>query len=56
MDVDGGEKASDAAPPTANGSASPPTENGAPAAPVAEAKGDEAPKKKAYTKVRISML
>lgn len=61
MDVDGGDKATDAAPPAANGSASPPTENGAPsAAPVtaaAEAKGDEAPKKKAYTKARrVSIL
>ncbi|CAM9772641.1 unnamed protein product [Scytosiphon promiscuus] len=57
MDVDGGEKAGDAAPPDANGSASPPAENGAPAAPVpaAETKTDEAPKKKAYTKVPLKI-
>ncbi|CAN0475393.1 unnamed protein product [Ectocarpus sp. 12 AP-2014] len=55
MDVDGenatGEKA---AAPEANGSASP-TENGGDPAAVAEAKGDEAPKKKVYTKVPLKI-
>lgn len=67
MDVDDGEKPTgEEAPPAANGSASPPAEEGAPAptptpaAPTenggtpaeAEAKSDEAPKKKVYSKVR----
>ncbi|CAM9352873.1 unnamed protein product [Pylaiella littoralis] len=63
MDVDGDKRGEDAPPPAANGSASPQAENGtpaaaaaaAPAAPPAEAKGDEAPKKKVYSKVPLKV-
>ncbi|CAB1106414.1 HSP70 [Ectocarpus sp. CCAP 1310/34] len=58
MDVDGGNATGEkAAAPDANGSASPtsPTENGEGPAAVAEAKVDEAPKKKVYTKVPLKI-